>query len=217
MTLSPPHPTTQIQAYEGAFKPPRKGRHTRVRSDPGSKRNYYYKQQTRSVVRGERERLVLTRIPGCRVRGRRRRARRRAWGGRATPSCARRRRARRPRRRWRRRGRGGERRRARGTAPWLSSPRWLGFEGSQLRRSGGGNGSRLACSLASSTGNSPAAPGRDAACEAARGARHAGPRLVSACAACYCVIGFAFQFQQPKRRREFLCLIISEKKYDMTK
>ena len=31
--------------------------------------------------------------------------------------------------------------------------RGLGFEGSQLRRSGGGNGSRLACSLASSTGN----------------------------------------------------------------
>ena len=30
--------------------------------------------------------------------------------------------------------------------------RGLGFEGSQLRRSGGGNGSRLACSLASSTG-----------------------------------------------------------------
>jgi len=32
-----------------------------------------------------------------------------------------------------------------------------------------------------------------------------------------CVKGFAFQFQLPKRRREFFCLIISEKKYDMTK
>ena len=63
----------------------------------------------------------LTRIPGCRGRGRRRRARRRAWGGRATPSCARRRRACRPRRRWRRQGRGGGGRRARGTAPWLGS------------------------------------------------------------------------------------------------
>ena len=36
---------------------------------------------------------------------------------------------------------------------WAARARWLGLEGSQLRRRGGGNGSRLACSLASSTGN----------------------------------------------------------------
>jgi len=123
MTLSP-------------LTPRRRSKHTKARSNlpekegtpesdqiPGAseKSNYYYKRRTRSVGRGEREQLVLTRIPGCRGRGRRRRARRRAWGGRATPSCARRRRARRPRRRWRRQGRGGGGRRARWTAPWLGS------------------------------------------------------------------------------------------------
>ena len=94
-------------------------------SEKNNNNYYYYKRRTRSVVRGEREQLVLTRIPGCRGRGRRRRARRRAWGGRATPSCARRRRARRPPRRRRRRGRGGGGRRARGTAPWLGCSRSL--------------------------------------------------------------------------------------------